>query len=138
MGHVAVGTIDDPANRLRGQAQDIMEKFVCLADENEPIAADLCHEIKFAGAAVRYGTVEPRTRREAVHDDGYVDNADGHDVGHGPCLASRDRVSGARHCSMHKVPALVAERQPPALLWLLGLRVYLAVILAGNLLWEVL
>jgi hypothetical protein len=39
---------------------------------------------------------------------------------------------------MHKVPALVAEGQPPAVLWLLGLRVYLAVILAGNLLWEVL
>ncbi len=39
---------------------------------------------------------------------------------------------------MHKVPALVAERQPPALVWLLGLRVYLAVILAGDLLWEVL
>jgi hypothetical protein len=39
---------------------------------------------------------------------------------------------------MHKVPALVAERQASALLWLLGLRVYFAVILAGNLIWEVL
>src|SRR6266545_6161086 len=113
-----------------------MEKFLCLADENEPIAADLCREP--AREAVRHGTVKLRTRWEDVHDDGYVDNADGHDVGHGPCLASRDCTSGARDCGMHKVPALVAERQPPALLWLLGLRVYLAVILAGNLLWEVL
>ncbi len=109
-----------------------MEKFLCLADENEPIAAEPARE------AVRHGTVKLRTRWEDVHDDGYVDNADGHDVGHGPCLASRDCTSGARDCGMHKVPALVAERQPPALLWLLGLRVYLAVILAGNLLWEVL
>src|SRR6266481_6146170 len=136
MGHVAVDTLDDPAKQPRGQTQDIMEKFLSLADENEPIAADLCGET--AGAAVRYGTAEPRTRGEQVHDDGYVDNADGHDVGHGACLASRDRASGARDRRMHKVPALVAEGQPPAVLWLLGLRVYLAVILAGNLLWEVL
>src|SRR5438132_7406208 len=84
--------------------------------------------------------VRPNRAREGeqVHDDGYVDNADGHDVGHGACLASRDRASGARDRRMHNVPALVAERQPPALVWLLGLRVYLAVILAGNLFWEVL
>src|SRR5260370_12089188 len=119
-----------------GQVQDMMEKFVCLADENESIAADLCRET--AGAAVRYGTVELRTRREAVQDDGYVDNADGYDAGHGPCLASRDPVSGARDCGMHQVPALVTEMQPPAPLWLLGLRVYVAMILTGNLLLQLL
>jgi hypothetical protein len=87
---------------------------------------------------MRYGTVGLRMRREAIHDDGHVEHADGHDVGHGAYLASRVRVSGARDSRVHKVSSLVTERQPPALLWLLGLRVYLGAIFVGNLLWEVL
>src|SRR6266545_2200312 len=124
MGHVGVGTIDDPAKRPRGQAQDIMEKFLCLADENEPIAADLCRET--AGAAVCYVTVELRTQGEDVHDDGYVDDAHGHDVGHGTCLAFGHRVSGAWDSCGHKVSPLIMARQP--LDWLRALRVYFGVV----------
>src|SRR5713226_4672074 len=96
---------------------------------------DLCGET--AWPARRYGTVALRTRWEAVHD-GYVEHADGHDVGHGPYLAPHARVSGAGDSRGHKVPALVMERQPLALVWLLGLRVYLGVIFVGSLIWEVL
>jgi hypothetical protein len=72
-----------------------------------------------------------RARWEA-HDDGYVEHADRHDVGHGSYLASSFRIFGIGDSSDDKVPTLVIVRQPPPLLWLLGLRVYLAVILFGN------
>src|SRR6266508_3208129 len=80
--------------------------------------------------------VELRTQWEQVHDDGYVDNANGYDVGHGPCLAFDHRVSGAWDSRSHKVSPLIMARRP--LDWLRALRVYFGVVLAGNLIWEVL
>src|SRR5260370_7775472 len=76
---------------------------------------------------MRYSTVGRRTRREAVHDNGHVEHADRHDVGHGAYRASSHRVSGAGDSRVHKVPPLVIERQSPGSAWLLGLRVFLRI-----------
>jgi hypothetical protein len=79
--------------------------------------------------------IEARVPWEAV-DDGYVEHAHGHDVGHGAVLAAGDRVSGAWDRRSDKVPAFLIAKH--TLFWLPGLRVYLAVVFVGSLAWEVL
>jgi hypothetical protein len=87
---------------------------------------------------MRFGTVGLPTQREAIHDDGHVKHAVGHDVGHGACLVSSHRSSGAGDSRVHKVPPVVIERPTSDPAWLLGLRIYLGVAFVGNLAWEIL
>src|SRR3981081_1182699 len=54
---------------------------------------------------------------EAVHDDGYVEHANGNDVGYGAYLASRAHVSGAWDSRGDKVPPFVIDGQPLRAAW---------------------
>src|SRR5882762_2607916 len=82
--------------------------------------------------------VEPRRRCHDAADARYDGPDDG---GHGPRLASRPRRAHSRDRGARQIPVLqmtaavshAGERSVP---WLRGLRVYIATMAGGNLVWE--